>query len=360
EIREYSEASFQENDSTAENDREYHAAETKERTTNSTSESLEESYDHREARTATDEEHERDAAQQKLNRRARAQPGAKRGGRRDTERGGWRRWGKKKNQFEAGDLVEAEWKGSGWWYVGYIGVSSVNGEESKDGTTSARGEAMVGKHRKGVFHVVFADGDEAEVLGKKLKPLRAKGTSRDADATALPGYIPVVDVGCGRLHCCELDPPSSKKNQPKESKILRRGSAGNIENRRRQGEQALWGGRGTSSSGPPTTEGRSGVGLLPEEDGDWWATGTRYAFQPRLPADTSTVKSFMNRRGRNGGAIGTGSITNSAASGLSLQRQGRVRSHQNVASQDDGRGLLRIVKAPVGNENHGQRVFFLA
>lgn len=177
-IREYSEESFQENDGTANENKDHNAAEKKEGTSTSTPESLEESQDHREARTASDEEYERDVAQQKNNRRARAQPGAKRGGRRDTGRGGWRRWGRRKHQFEAGDLVEAEWKASGWWYVGYIGAMSTKGEESKDETTITSGsarEAKAGKKQKGMFHVVFADGDEADVLGKNLKPLRTKG-----------------------------------------------------------------------------------------------------------------------------------------------------------------------------------------
>lgn len=195
EIREYSEESFQEeNDGAANDNKDHHGAETKASTAVSTPESIEESQDDHEPRTAIDEEHERDIAQQKLNRRARAQPGDKRGGRRDTGRGGWRRWGKKKDKFEAGDLVEAEWKESGWWYGGYIGESSTNAGGSRDDTTVDSGSARepkAGKKQKGVFHVVFADGDEADVRGKNLKPLRTKGETcpvgrSNVGATSLP------------------------------------------------------------------------------------------------------------------------------------------------------------------------------
>ncbi|CAM9842633.1 unnamed protein product [Scytosiphon promiscuus] len=394
EIREYSEESFRENDDTS-NDRQADlAAGKKESITTSTSESLEESRDRHTPRTAADEEYERDAAQQKLNRRARAQPGAKRGGRRDTGRGAGRRWGRRKNHFEDGDLVEAEWKESGWWYVGYVGVMPSNGGESKDDTTIARESARGvknGKNRKGVFHVVFADGDEADVLGKNLKPLTTKGTTREDDPTALPGHVPVVDVGSGRLHG-GLEAPSHK-NQAAGGDALRRGSAGNVQDRRRQGNRALWGGRG-ARNGSPTTAGRSGVGLPPEEDGEWWETGTRYAFQPRLAADMPTVSSFVNRGRRHGGAVNgdqrsgsppqtrggggsggndggggigganqdgrTGPTTTGAAPTLPVQQRGRLRSPVNVAPKASGRELIRIIKAPEGNDNHGQRVFFLA
>lgn len=142
------------------------------------SESIEESQqDQPKPRTAADEEYERDFAQQKKNRRARAQPGAKRGGRRDTRRGGWGGLlGRKKAQFEAGDLVEAEWWETGWWYVGYIQGEPEGQEESS--TTGSGAAAKSGARRKnagGVFHVVFADGDEADVLGKNLKRVGTTG-----------------------------------------------------------------------------------------------------------------------------------------------------------------------------------------
>ena len=165
EIKEYSEESFDEDD----ND----AGESKESgTQNEASESMEEAPDSPpEGRSKIEEEHYRNIAQQKKNRRARAQPGAKRGGRRDTERSGWgRRFrGKKKTQFQAGDLVEAEWAGSGWWYVGYVGA----GEEEEPAGASERKKA--GKRKNDVFHVKFIDGDEADVRGKDLKPLGKPG-----------------------------------------------------------------------------------------------------------------------------------------------------------------------------------------
>lgn len=169
EIREYSDsASVDENNNTAE---------TKESTATKLPEDKEESGDGDRHRTASDEEHEMDMAQQKKNRRARAQPGAKRGGRRDTGRGSWfHLLGRKKTQFEPGDLVEAEWAGTGWWYVGYIGPGSEErGEESTGGTAGAPG-ATTSRRKKELFHVVFEDGDEADVIRRDLKRLQPTGT----------------------------------------------------------------------------------------------------------------------------------------------------------------------------------------
>lgn len=163
EIKEYSEASFDENDY------DDGVGESKESgTQNEASESIEEPPDYSKSRSKVDEEHYRAIAQQKKNRRARAQPGAKRGGRRDTGRSGWGRrfHGKKKTQFQAGDLVEAEWAGSGWWYVGYVG-----GGENHDGAAAVK----AGKRNKEVFRIIFVDGDEADVPGKDLKLLGSTG-----------------------------------------------------------------------------------------------------------------------------------------------------------------------------------------
>ncbi|CAM9448613.1 unnamed protein product [Ectocarpus sp. 6 AP-2014] len=387
EIREYSDsASDDENNDTAEAKE---SAETKQ------VEDKEESGDDDRHRTASDEEHEMDMAQQKKNRRARAQPGAKRGGRRDTGRGGWfQLLGRKKTQFEPGDLVEAEWAGTGWWYVGYIGSGSGElGEESTGGTAGAP-EANTSKRSKELFHVVFEDGDEADVIRRDLKRLQPTGTPRaSSGVTTLPRHVPVADLGSGRLH---LDLPSSKPSQGQEgggesernrnnilgrnvkkhssngkqrdteeeaasSSLVRKGSFGNMDNRLRQGEKALWGGRGSPSVGSPANASGNG-GDSPR--GDWWETGTPYAFQPRLAAAKATVMAFVDDDGDDGR---TPSTTNSTASGLSLRHQqqrrplqgGRGRSHLGAPRGSSGE-LLRIVKAPETNESHGQRVFFLA
>ena len=165
-IREFSETSVDEDDgTTTHHDR---AGERKQSITITTSESIEEGPDSSTRRTKADEEYADDIAQQKRERRARAQPGAKRGGRRDTGRSSWGRLlGRKKVEFEAGDLVEAEWARSGWWYVGYVSGECVGGEESSDGA-----KRKAGRRTKDEFHVIFADGDEANVRGRDLKPLR--------------------------------------------------------------------------------------------------------------------------------------------------------------------------------------------
>ena len=200
--------------------------------------------------------------------------------------------------------------------------------------------------------------------------------------------MPLVDLGPGRLHG-NREPPS---NQPKgaggkgkghqskngrqskdndvDSRLHRRGSAGNIEDRVRQGQNAVWGGRGAPD------DGISGGG--DDDDGNWWDTGTPYAFQPRLSADKTTVLSFFGAaagrrdrgavgldqrgvlRGKGGGSDDDSraeSRTDSVASGLSVQLQ---QQQQLQRGHETSRQLMRIVKVPEGNEHHGQRVFFLA
>ncbi|CAM9945619.1 unnamed protein product [Ectocarpus sp. 12 AP-2014] len=387
EIREYSDsASDDENNDTAE---------AKESTEIKLAEDKQEGGDVDRHRAASDEEHEMDMAQQKKNRRARAQPGAKRGGRRDTGRGGWfQLLGRKKTQFEPGDLVEAEWAGTGWWYVGYIGSGSgERGEESTGGMAGAP-QAKTSKRSKELFHVVFEDGDEADVIRRDLKRLQPTGTPRASrGVTTLPRHVPVANLGSGRLH---LDLPSSKRSQGQEgeeesvrnrnnklgrhvkehssygkqrdteeeaatSSLIRKGSLGNMDNRLRQGEKALWGRRGSPSVGSSANASGNG-GDSPR--GDWWETGTPYAFQPRLAAAKATVMAFVDDDGDDGR---TPSRTNSTASGLLLRHQqqrrplqgGGGRSHLGASRGSSGE-LLRIVKAPETNESHGQRVFFLA
>ncbi|CAM9534399.1 unnamed protein product [Ectocarpus sp. 12 AP-2014] len=387
EIREYSDS--------ASDDENNDAAEAKESAETKLAEDKEEGGDDDRHRTASDEQLEMDMAQQKKTRRARAQPGAKRGGRRDMGRGGWfQLLGRKKTQFEPGDLVEAEWAGTGWWYVGYIGSGSEErGEESTGGTAGAP-EAKTSKRSKELFHVVFEDGDEADVIRRDLKRLQPTGTPRaSSGVTTLPRHVPVADLGSGRLH---LDLPPSKLSQGQEgrgesgrnrnnklgrnakehtsngkqrdteeeaasSSLVRKGSLGNMDNRVRQGEKALWGRRGSPSVGSPANASGNG-GDSPR--GDWWETGTPYAFQPRLAAAKATVMAFVDDDGDDGR---TPSRTNSTASGLSLRHQQQRRSVQGDrgrsqlgASRGSRWELLRIVKAPETNESHGQRVFFLA
>lgn len=195
------------------------------------------------------------------------------------------------------------------------------------------------------------------------------GTPRDADVTALPGHIPVVDVGSGRLH--GGGEPPSHKTQAAGITTSRQGSAGSIGDRRRQGNQALWGGRGAPSGSPIAADGSSGR----EQGGEWWETGTSYAFQPRLAADMSTALTFVERGGRHGAGVGGeqrkspgqeqhggsgGGDDGGANHDAAPQQQGRDRGRVTAPAKDSGRALMRIVKAPEGNEDHGQRVFFLA
>lgn len=151
------------------------------------------------------------------------------------------------------------------------------------------------------------------------------------------------------------------------SPLPRRVSVGNVEDRVRAGKTAVWGGR-------DAPEGRSRGGGN-GGGGDWWDTGTPYAFQPRLAADKTTVLSFVGTGGRRGRGVGfeqrvglrgngggnddesrADSRTDSVASGLSVQHQ----QQQPQGAYGASRELMRIVKVPESNQHHGQRVFFLA
>lgn len=221
----------------------------------------------------------------------------------------------------------------------------------------------------------------------------ASGQPPGTSNTALPRHVPVVDLGPGRLHgnqepCKNSGGQQSKKGRRDKKNINdedndsdtyqdsgaggtplpRRGSVGNIEDRVRQGKTAVWGGRGAPNGG--VRGGGGGCG------GEWWDTGTPYAFQPRLAADKATVVSFIGKGGRrdgagvdqsgssggNSGADDGGSRTDSRSdgvdSGLSLQHQ--QQQLQAVRGGSTSRELMRIVKVPDSNEHHGQRVFFLA
>lgn len=95
---------------------------------------------------------------QRSNHRRKAEE--KRGGRRCSKEGSLsslRRWlGIAKSRHEVGDLVEAEWDGSGSLFVGYVAAVG-NGKD------------------RSVHHVVFADGDEMDVQGRFLRQLGPLG-----------------------------------------------------------------------------------------------------------------------------------------------------------------------------------------
>lgn len=151
-----------------------------------------------------------------------------------------------------------------------------------------------------------------------------------------------------------------------QSPLPRRVSIGNIKDRVRQGKDALWGGRGAPDG---KTRGSSDGG-----GGDWWNTGTPYAFQPRLVANKTTVLSFVGTAGRRDRGVGLNqrgglrenigggddysaeqSRTDSVASAISVQHQQHLQGGRGTS-----RELMRIVKVPESHEHHGQRVFFLA
>ncbi|CAB1121062.1 unnamed protein product [Ectocarpus sp. CCAP 1310/34] len=369
---------FKEYSDSASHDENNDTAEAKESAETKLPEDEEESGDDDWHRTASDQEHEMDVAQQKKNRRTRAQPGAKRGGRRDTERGGWfQLLGRKKTQFEPGDLVEAEWAGTGWWYVGYIrSASEERGEESAGGTPGAP-QAKTSKRSKELFHVVFEDGDEADVIRRDLKRLQptvhlfvgslshlcfpADVGLKGQEGRGESGRNRNNNLGRNAKKHSSIGKQRDTEEDAASSSLVRKGSLGDVDNRLRQGEKALWGRRGSPSVGSPADASGNG-GDSPRWD--WWETGTPYAFQPRLAAAKATVMAFVEDDGDDGR---TPSRTNSTASGLMLPHQqqrrplqgGGGRSHLGASRGSSGE-LLRIVKAPETNESHGQRVFFLA
>lgn len=87
---------------------------------------------------------------------------SKRGGRRESnvsKIAPWRRLlGMGKSRHDVGDLVEAEWEGSGWWFVGYVAGIEKEGDD------------------KGIHHIVFADGDKMDIQGRFLRQLGPPGT----------------------------------------------------------------------------------------------------------------------------------------------------------------------------------------
>lgn len=163
--------------------------------------------------------------------------------------------------------------------------------------------------------------------------------------------------------------PSEAKGQPlSQGTIL-----GDLEKRLRQGESAVWGGRSAPDGSAHGSHSSSRGG----GSGDWWETGTRYAFQPRLSADKATVLSLVGAgirrdggvdfdlggvpRGKGGGSVGgsqTGSRTHSVATGLGLTPSHQAR--QPHEGQKSSRELMRVVKVPESNPDHGKRVFFVA
>lgn len=228
--------------------------------------------------------------------------------------------------------------------------------------------------------------------------------------------MPVVDLGPGCLHGNREPPANQRKNagggrkghdskNGRRSKINnhiddedndndthqessrvegtphpplpRRGSAGNIENRIRQGKNAVWGGRGAPGSGTRSGGGNSSGGGGDGGGGDWWDTGTPYAFQPRLSADKTTVLSLVGTAGRrHRGVVGLdqrdslrGKCGDSDDDSRPAPRAESVASELSVQHQQQqllqgahgaSRELMRIVRVPESNEHHGQRVFFLA
>lgn len=196
----------------------------------------------------------------------------------------------------------------------------------------------------------------------------------------LPRHVPVADLGSGRLHCnvdlplyqnqgskggwgwgrrpenkttnSNVDTNDDGNNGDKEETkpLARRRSVGNIDSRTRQGERAVWGRCGPPGGSPAGGDG-GGSGGANGSDMEWWETGTRYAFQPRLAADKATVLSFVDSTTA-GGRSGRGGGTN--------EREGprfTSGSRDGVVAAEE---FTRIVQVPKSNENHGQRVFFVA
>ena len=138
-------------------------------------------------------------------------------------------------------------------------------------------------------------------------------------------------------------------------------NVGDIDKRLRQGESAVWGERG-APDGPSIHGSQSSRG-----GGDWWETGTRYAFQPRLAADKATVLALVDTGSRRDGGVDSdrggvgdsqvGSRTHGVTAGSTLPHQQQQLQEGHGSSS---RELVRIVKAPESNADHGKRVFFLA
>lgn len=137
-----------------------------------------------------------------------------------------------------------------------------------------------------------------------------------------------------------------------EAPLVRRESGGNSSTRLLQGEQAVWGGRGAPPGESPDNNAGGRNGVVNGNDMDWWETGTRYAFQPRLAADKPTVLSVVDTT--------TTAVGQSDLGGVGTNE--REEAPRKTSGNNHGLvgELMRIVRVPEHNENHGRRVFFVA
>lgn len=254
-------------------------------------------------------------------------------------------------------------------------------------------------------------------------PLYLRSGHAKGSAGTLPRYVPVADVGSGRLHQKptassvspedNAEPKRGKKrgenvrrgnnrteesasqqvgrldsteasetkkvvdhgDQNEQSPIfqsgegrntgekgrelpapLHRGSAGSLDDRRNQAEQALWGGRrvptethadNNNNNNRPVHASATGGGGAWNGGDDWWETGTQYAFQPRLVADKPTVRSLA------------GHYSGGGAAGRQVRKGGGGGGGRNEGSESK-LPVRRVIQPAVGNSDRGQRVFFLA
>lgn len=135
-----------------------------------------------------------------------------------------------------------------------------------------------------------------------------------------------------------------EKGSDKTSKTLplRQGSLGDIEQRRRQGEGAVWGGR-TARSGHTLEQEEADT----DRKNNWWETETQYAFQPCLPVVPCTARStshFVRGGGTTGGGEGGGEIGHEKGAGGTGGENGIV---------------LHVVKPAEVHADRGKKVFFL-
>lgn len=127
------------------------------------------------------------------------------------------------------------------------------------------------------------DSDKRKSLSHTQSQSRGEDSPPESNETLPPGSQPHEKEGYGDETEGSTSDVGSKEDSSAVPSQLRRGSAGRIDDRLRQGKKAVWGRHTLRSAGGALRAG-SGGEEQEEKGGHWWETGTKYVFQPKLTA----------------------------------------------------------------------------
>lgn len=226
------------------------------------------------------------------------------------------------------------------------------------------------------------DDDDGEYYtGKKgkrprrMKNMKTRSSQKNENDNSSSNSRSFRETSSSQAVVEESGSPNAER---KDLAVLRgRGSVGDISQRRKQGHNAVWGGRmppspGGSSSEIAAAEMSESMSASLRENFRWWETGTQYTFQPSLnprltmkPSGWSALSDHVRKRG----------IPESCGRGRSGQR--KTRSYDKVttdggsdldrgvgeAGRDDGfieeAAVILVVQPAEGNPDRGKRVYFV-